>query len=265
MFRLTVTDNNTGCVSAQEDLATVVVNGGPLSVTADVTDPMICRSAMTQLHALPSGGYPDYTFSWTSSPPGFTSTQQEPYVYPTENTTYTVEVFDGYNNFTSQPVLVTVSSPPFVNLGADLNVCPYDTVRLVANNPGMNYYWSNGSIEQSILVGTTGIGFDFKTIWVRVENDDGCMSTDTIKIVFDFAECSGVEEHDQETDVFLYPNPTTGKVLIEWTGLSGNVDMQITDLHGTKIMGQAIIAPSSGQYKGSFDLSGVIVRKIVLQ
>jgi hypothetical protein len=280
MFRLTVTDNNTGCTSAQEDLATVVVNGGPLAVTADITDPMICRGAFTQLHALPSGGNPDYTFSWTSDPVGFTSTQQEPYIYPTDNTTYMVEVYDGFNYFTSQPVLVTVSPPPFVNLGADMSVCPYDTIRLYANNPGMNYYWSNGSVEPYIIIGTTGIGFDLKTVWVRVENDDGCMSADTIKIVFDFAECSGVEENSHEPSVYLYPNPTTGKVLIEWTGLSGEVDMQITDLHGNKIIDQAFIAPATGQYKGSFDLSGnpggiyllrligedkVLVRKILLK
>jgi hypothetical protein len=280
MFRLTVTDNNTGCVCAEEDLVTVVVNGGPLAVTADVTDAFLCRGEYTQLHALPSGGNPDYTFSWTSDPLGFTSTAQDPYIYPTDNTTYTVEVFDGFNYFTSAPVQVLISAPPFVNLGSDLSVCPYDTVRLHANNPGMNYYWSNGSVEPSILVGTTGIGFDFKTIWVRVENDDGCISTDTIKIVFDFSECTGVEDYEQESTITLFPNPTNGKVLIEWQGISGEVEMQITDIHGNKILNQFILAPSTGIYKGSFDLSGnpdgiylmrlvgedkVLIRKIILQ
>jgi hypothetical protein len=279
LFRLTVTDNNTGCVSEQ-DLVTVVVNGGPLAVTADVTDPMICRGTYTQLHALPSGGNPNYTFSWSSIPAGFTSTEQNPYIYPTDNTSYVVEVFDGFNYFTSNMISVTVSPPPAVNLGADMHVCPYDTIRLTANNPGMSYYWSNGSVESSIVVGTTGIGFDLKTIWVQVENQDGCKATDTIRIVFDFAQCTGVSENDRETHLYLYPNPTSGKMNIEWSGLFGNVDMEVSDMHGNVVLKQLILTPATGIYKGSFDLGGnpdgiyllrligddkVLVRKIVLQ
>jgi hypothetical protein len=280
LFRLNITDNTTGCQSAQQDLVTVVINGGPLNVTADVTDPMICRGDYTQLHALPSGGNPAYTYSWSSNPAGFSSTEQDPTVYPADNTSYTVQVYDGYNYFTSQPVIVSISNPPIVNLGNDKAVCPYDTIRLYANNPGMSYFWSNGSVESSITVGTTGIGFDLQKIWLQIENADGCINSDTIQVVFDFAECSGVEENDAETSLYLYPNPTTGKVLIEWSGISGNVDLQVTDLHGYKIFRQAIMVPATGEYKGSFDLSGnpvgiyllrlisqdkVLVRKVLLQ
>jgi hypothetical protein len=280
LFRLIVTDNETGCVCQFEDLVTVVVNGGPLAVTADVTDNIVCRGESTTLHALPSGGNPDYTFSWTSIPPGFISTWQDPPISPNDNADYIVEVYDGFNTFTSQPVHVSVSNAPVVSLGQDVSVCPYDTVRLYAGNPGMSYYWSNGSIESSIVLGTTGIGFDLRTVWVQVKNADGCVATDTINIVFDFSECSGVDENNKETEVYIFPNPTTGKVLIEWAGLSGEISMQITDLNGNKITDQAILAPASGIYKGSFDLTGnpdgiyllrligndkVIVRKIVLQ
>jgi hypothetical protein len=129
-------------------------------------------------------------------------------------------------------------------------------------------------------VGTTGIGFDLKTIWVNVENDDDCMSSDTIKVVFDFAECSGVEDYGREADVYIYPNPTTGKFLIEWTGLSGKVEVEITNLHGNKISDESILVPADGSYKGTFDLAGhpkgvyllhligeekVLVKKILLQ
>jgi hypothetical protein len=279
LFRLSVTDYTTGCVSEGEDLATVVVNGGPLAVTAEITDPMICRGETTQLHALPSGGNPEYSYTWTSSPPGFSSNEQEPFITPFDNTTYTVDIYDGFNN-TQASVGVTVSPPPYVNLGADVIVCPLDTVTLAVNNPGMIYYWSNGSVENTITVGTTGIGFDLKTIWVRVENADGCMSTDTVRIVFDFAQCSGLSENDEKTYVYLYPNPTSGKVNYEWKGLSGNVEMEISDMHGNTFINQFIQATQTGEYKGYFSLSGkpegiylvkliaenkVLVRKVILQ
>jgi hypothetical protein len=279
LFRLTVTDNTTGCVSSGEDLVTVVVNGGPLAVTAEVTDPLICRGGGTQLHALPSGGNPEYTYSWTSVPASAIPPVAEPFVYPIENTTYTVEIFDGYN-YTEASVSIIVSMAPIVNLGADIVACPTNTVVLKANNPGMNYYWSNGSIDDSITVGTTGIGFDMKTIWVQVENSDGCIATDTIRIIFDFAQCTGIPENYSDTYVYLYPNPTTGKVQYEWKGMSGEVRMQITDIHGNTVLDQIIQAPLTGDYKGSFNLNGqpdgiylmrlistdkVLVRKILLQ
>ncbi len=279
LFRLSVTDNTTGCVSDGEDLVTVVVKGGPLAVTAEITDPLICSGTGTQLHALPSGGNPEYTYTWTSVPPSAIPPVSEPFVYPTANTTYTVEVFDGFN-YSLASVNVVVSHAPLVNLGADITACPINMVVLKANNPGMSYYWSNGSIDDSITVGTTGIGFDMKTIWLQVENADGCMATDTINITFDFAQCSGISENYSDTYVYLYPNPTTGKINYEWKGMSGNVQMQISDIHGITVLDQVIQAPLTGDYKGSFSLDGkpdgiylmrlistdkVLVRKILLQ
>ncbi len=83
-----------------------------------------------------------------------------------------------------------------------------------------------------------------------------------------------------DADIYIYPNPTTGKVEVEWKGMSGNVKMQISDIHGNLIFDKVILAPPSGDYKGSFDLKGqpegiyllklvgeekVLVRKILLQ
>jgi hypothetical protein len=179
-------------------------------------------------------------------------------------------------------VSVTVSQPPAVTLGSDIIACPFDTITIVSNIQGMtySYYWSNGSDEPSIQIGSTGIGYDSKTIWLRVENDQGCSATDTVRIVFDFAQCSGVKEQTDNTDIYIYPNPTTGKVQVEWKGMNGNVKLQVSDIRGNMILDQAILAPPSGEYKGSFDLKGqpegiyllklvgedkVLVRKILLQ
>jgi hypothetical protein len=279
LFRLSITDYVTGCVSYGEDLATVVVSGGPLAVNAEVTDPLICGGGSTQLHALPSGGNPEYTYSWTSSPPGFTSTESDPVITPSASTTYYVVVNDGFNTIDSQ-VSVVVSQLPFVSLGNDVTVCPLDTVYLTANNPGMSYYWSNGSIDQSITIGTTGIGFDLKTIWVEVENEDGCVGTDTIRVFFDFAQCNGLVEGDDLSRFYIYPNPTTGKTQFEWEGIFGNVELRVSDLHGNMILTRFIQPQVSGNYKGSLNLDGnpkgiyllrlisddkVLIRKILLQ
>ncbi len=279
LFRLTVTDLITGCVCYAEDLATVVVEGGPLAVTAEVTDPLICGGGSTQLHALPSGGNPEYTYSWTSSPPGFTSTESDPVITPSVSSTYKVIVNDGFNE-TESTVSVVVSQLPTVSLGSDVTVCPLDTVVLTANNPGMSYYWSNGSVDSSIIVGTTGIGFDLKTIWVEVENEDGSVGTDTVRIFFDFSQCSGIGEDDDNMRLYVYPNPTSGKTNIEWEGIHGSVELRLSDLSGNEIMNRKIQADPAGTYKGTFNIDGnpkgvyllrllsednVIIRKILLQ
>lgn len=280
LFWLTVTDKSTGCTSI-EDFVTVEVLGGPLEAYATVTSDLICRSEYTQLFAVPSGGNPNTrSYSWESNPAGFMSTEQNPYIYPTGTTSYRVTVTDGINTFTSDWILVTVSTPPAVNLGPDTILCPFDTLVLHAKNQGMSYYWFNGSTEESISVGTTGIGFDLKKVWLNVENNDGCLGTDTILVAFDFAQCSGVEENEQRVSIYLFPNPTTGKINYEWTGLTGEVQMEITDLHGHIILNQSVMVPQSGFYKGLLDLGSqpdgiylmkliskdnVVVRKILLQ
>jgi hypothetical protein len=144
----------------------------------------------------------------------------------------------------------------------------------------MTYYWSNGSQEPGIKVGTTGIGFDLKTVWVEVENEYGCIGTDTIRVIFDFAQCNSVDEQENNVFLYLYPNPSNGKVSFEWQGLYGNVEVNVTDLHGNKILKQELNSSPSGEYKGYFNLAGqpegiylvrfisdnnVIVRKILVQ
>lgn len=255
LFRLTVTDLTTGCVSAGEDLMTVVIEGGPLAVSAEITDALLCEGGSTQLHALPSGGNPVYEYSWTSEPPGFTSTEREPMVSAVENTTYTVEVFDGFN-YSQASVELVISSLPVVNLGADRIVCPSDSVTISVNLPGMTYYWSNGSIDSSITIGTTGIGFDVQTLEVSVTNQDGCTSIDDIQVTFDFAACSGIDEQNGDVYLRLFPNPTTGQIQVEWKGMHGLVSVDIDDPHGRTVMTKHIQSTASGEYSGMISLEG---------
>ena len=70
-FTLTVTDDSTGCESADEMM--VSLEGGPLQAQALADPDLICYGESTQLDALISGGSGTYTFAWESDPPGFSS------------------------------------------------------------------------------------------------------------------------------------------------------------------------------------------------
>lgn len=267
LFRLAIEDIETGCMSLEEDLMTVTIDGGPLTVVAEAEASVICDGDGTQLYALGSGGnFPNYEYSWTSDPPGFTSGEPEPYVNPDVSTDYFVEIDDGFNISTDQ-VTVEVSELPAVDLGTDVMACPYDSVTLTVNIPGMSYYWSNGDTSRSIKVGSTGIGFDVKTMSVDVENALGCVGTDEIQIVFDFSQCFGIEENKDQLDVDIYPNPTTGLFNLSIEAEKGDVEIRITNVHGQNVYNKLFSVSVPGQFEKVLDISsspeGVYLIKVI--
>ncbi len=79
----------------------------PLEVDVTATPATVMSGESSQLEAVASGGTGNYSFAWTSDPPGFTSDIPNPVVFPDETTTYFAEVNDGLNAVTGQ-VTVTV-------------------------------------------------------------------------------------------------------------------------------------------------------------
>ena len=118
-FTMHVTDHITGCQASDEVLVTIV--GGEMSVTT-TADPMaVCETNSSDLSAITSGGSGDYTYSWTSDPPGFTSNISNPTVFPDVTTTYFIEVYDGYSTITGQ-VTVAVHPKPLADAGPDQEI-----------------------------------------------------------------------------------------------------------------------------------------------
>ena len=72
-FTLIVSDNVSGC--QHSDDMTLTITGGALSVSVSASEIEICYGSSTELQALSGGGSGNYTYSWTSDPVGFTSTE----------------------------------------------------------------------------------------------------------------------------------------------------------------------------------------------
>jgi len=233
-FTLVVTDAVTGCVCGQADEVIVTVSGTALTATASVLPDYICAGETSQLFALATGGAPYKTYSWISDPPGFTSTQQNPYVTPPVTTIYTVDVSDGYND-TSATVTLHVNPKPAINLGPDATVCVFDTVTLDAGNPGSEYIWSNGSTDRVIKIGTTGIGFDAKNYAVTVTSPEGCIGNDDCTIIFDFSACNGIDE-PSDGILHIYPNPGNGLIKVENSGAPGDYFISVMNMYGMKVL-----------------------------
>ncbi len=88
---------------ADEAIITVPVTLEVVGSLAFATNPYaddetVCNGSTTTLHANTVGGSGTYTYSWTSTPAGFTSTDAEPVVTVNENIVYHLTANDGTND-----------------------------------------------------------------------------------------------------------------------------------------------------------------------
>jgi len=141
----------------------------PFSATASASSTTICSGGPGQLNVTASGGStfgwvgnltspysynsilrlkhtPAYTYSWTSSPAGFTSALKNPTIAPTVNTTYYVTVSDGVNSATSS-VVVNITSPT-------LQAASFTPSAI--NNNSMTLGWTRGNGAGVIILARQG-------------------------------------------------------------------------------------------------------------
>ncbi len=172
LFTVTVTDN-AGCHGMDEVLVTVV--GGPLGVTTTASPQVICPGEAVTLMAVVSGGSGSYSFLWTSDPPGFTSTLQNPTVYPNSTTTYHVQVQDGFSTISGTTV-ANVNVKPVANPGGNSSI-PYGTNAQLAGSASggsgnYSWYWtSNPPGFSSTLQNPLAVNLTLTTIFTLTVTD----------------------------------------------------------------------------------------------
>jgi len=154
---------------------TLIVSEFGATATADPTG--VCNGESTQLNCEAYGGSGSYTYIWTSDPPGFTSTLQNPVAIPTENTTYFVEANDGTNTAMGS-VSVAFYELPLVYIGPDTSICEGEVLILDAGPGFTSYEWQDGSTDQTYVVTEGGV------YWVQVSNSFGCAGSDTALVSF---------------------------------------------------------------------------------
>lgn len=134
----------------------IEVNLCPVTTIA-ATKSTICLGDTTTLNSKTILGAPDYTYSWTSDPPGFTSTIQSPVVSPTLTTTYSVSVTDRYKCVSIEDITITVNPlTATITPSGPITFCQGDSVVLTAGKAA-SYKWSTGATTQSITVKTSAV------------------------------------------------------------------------------------------------------------
>lgn len=122
-FTLTVTHPQGGCSST--DQVSVMVSGSNMTATASATPSSICQGETSQLNARAVGGnVNNYSYSWTPTAGLSSPNIANPIAHPTQTTTYTCHVSDGYTALDVQTT-VTVNNPEYESV--DQYICPGDS------------------------------------------------------------------------------------------------------------------------------------------
>lgn len=149
LFTVMVTNTVTMC--QQTDQVIVTIAGGPLSVNPIAVPSSICLGGSAQLFTNAGGGSGNYTYLWTSDPPGsppWSSDVANPVVVPDSSKNYSVTVFDGFTTEIGSVSLMVLPLPTATISGGDTlcgtNVFTSLQVDLTGTPP-WNFTYSYGS------------------------------------------------------------------------------------------------------------------------
>ena len=143
IFTLTATDYQTGCEGS--DNVFVNITGSRLDVDVFTTEDTICEGESVTIMAMPTGGDGNYTYSWSSNPTGFNSSNAKISVSPDTTTTYTVVVNDSVNASTT--IIVYSPSEP----GLDDTYGCFGTPNTILTATGNNIKWYSDSILTNVI------------------------------------------------------------------------------------------------------------------
>jgi PKD repeat protein len=233
--------NSSGC--SDTDTIQVTINPNPLvNLGSDVQS---CSSSVT-LNTSATGNYLWNTGDTTQA------------ISVSTSGTYFISVdLDGC--VASDTISVTISNPPIVNLGADIQSCNA-SVLLDAGNSGSAYSWNTGATGQTTTVFTSG------TYIVNVTVPGGCSVADSIMVTInptvaanagpDLTVCNGNSVQLSATGgtTYLWNNSVSGSSITVVPTSDTVFNVLVTDINGCTGTDQLNIFVNEGP-TSSFNVS----------
>jgi len=295
VFILIIEDEK-GCTAEPDDVL-VNTEGTNLAALPWADPPEICVGEQVTISSNATGGGGEYTYKWTSDPPGLNSDDAGFVVSPGVTTRYDLILKDQYGNEVAGHVVVTVNPLPSIDLMPDegypigqdtISVCVRDSVLLDAGQdndpPGTIYFWDNNYEGRYYKATTNGNWLDWQTHTVQVKNGTTfCENTATITILFDFNQCAiGVPETIMrlEEAVELHPNPNNGTFNIFVKEDIADLEIKIFDISGRLVFeyhwignhpkGESASVDTDGLEKGLYIVhlgsgSRNVVKRMIIQ
>jgi hypothetical protein len=238
----------------------------PLSATASATPSTVCAGQSLHLNVIPVGGSGTYTYSWSSIPPGFTSSAQDPVVTPASTIQYVAHVTDGTLSVDA-PANVTVNQEATVDAGND-TTCTFNTALVPLNGlatdyssvlwttPGDGLFSAPGTLSGTYSPGSGDKAGGMVTLTLTASALSPCQTIATDARIIHFDGTSGIGVAGKAITGFtISPNPTRGPFSFRTNGYnSGEVTVTVTDICGKTVMQRVLETSGSGPFP--FDLSG---------
>lgn len=158
-YTVTVTESN-GCTNTA--ISTVTALPAPTPIITQQT--YTCNGQ----YVLDAGaGFT--TYQWSNGPNNAISSVNA-------NGTYTVTVTNAQGCSATDELIVTIPTPPVVNISGPASICSSDVANLVATAGFSSYVWSNGQNSASININTAG------NFTVTATDAFGCTDTDNFTL-----------------------------------------------------------------------------------
>jgi hypothetical protein len=136
------------------------------------------------------------------------------------------QYLDTNSCYSYDTVLTEVFGLPDLNLGVDTGICAGDSMVIYANSPAaINYYWSNGSNEDSLLVSPLTATYYYLTV-----SDGVCINSDTVLVdSYPYPDVDLGDDRDLCAGEFL--NAGGGYAIYIWTP-AGNDSLMLVEQSG---------------------------------
>jgi len=230
VYTLTITDLTSGCTN--QDNMQVTVYGEPGVVV--ISDTAICLGQ--SIHIGNPLDPPGLTYSWWSSPIGFSSTLANPEVSPAVTTTYFVRVTNAFGCEANGQVNITVNPVPVAIVARDTLFC--STAQIVPfalggpDVPTYVYSWTSnphGFLSNLANPTVTFTGTAPIVYHLTVTNQFNCSARDSVRISFSDLElvvndplvCQDVGEVNLGNQISI--SGGQGPYLIQWFDPSNNL------------------------------------------
>lgn len=264
---------------------TLTVNSNP-QITSQPQNTNVCVNSDTTISVVAVGG--NLSYQWKKKAPGDlvwtnasgTSALSANYQITNASLTMNNTWFRCYihglcvPDTISDSVKLSVHSIPSVSLGADTSIWLYSESVILDAGPGYAaYHWSTGANTQTITVVGTVAGVGSHLYSVTVTDNYSCSGNDNITVTV--LDNTGISASELNGNIHVYPNPTSGYLIIDMDKVTEPLTVMITTLEGKELYSQIfdignksetldLRAYSKGIYVLCFNLNNKIIRKKIV-
>lgn len=150
--------------------------------------------------------------------------------------------------------------PTFVFRG-DTSICAGNSTTIYVHNPHAyeyEYLWSTGSTTDSMVVKGMKAGTYTYSLTVT---KGGCKDSSQIRV--GVHDCTGIENYQDHTgSIQVYPNPSNGEFILQWSVVSGQLSVEIYNMLGEKVYFQSNIQNSTFNINLSNQPNGIYLYRV---